>query len=213
MERLHDLLVEYNRTIPEQYRTSWSKQFLAPEFPYYWRLTFQVLFHIDRHKYVVEIGAGQGDVTAILCYLGFSSVSSYERDFNTAQIASDKIKTLFHSEGIIKAQNFRSENCISEDADVLVIVNCAYVDGCKSKEEYLSKLLSFYESSGCPSLVLLEVIDETYKVDDADFPRWIRLNNSDISSLFPKAIIQSFLTYEYPSNKRTKRLYIIDNQE
>lgn len=35
---------------------------------------------IPSNKRVVEIGCGQGDVTAIFCQLGFSRVSSYEKD-------------------------------------------------------------------------------------------------------------------------------------
>lgn len=65
MERLHDMLTTYNANIPTDMRTSWSKQFLQPTFPSYWEITYKVLQFIDREKRIIEIGAGQGDVTAI----------------------------------------------------------------------------------------------------------------------------------------------------
>ena len=77
MERLHDMLTTYNANIPTDMRTSWSKQFLQPTFPSYWEITYKVLQFIDREKRIIEIGAGQGDVTATACYLGFNFISAY----------------------------------------------------------------------------------------------------------------------------------------
>ena len=91
MERLHDMLTTYNANIPTDMRTSWSKQFLQPTFPSYWEITYKVLQFIDREKRIIEIGAGQGDVTAIACYLGFDFISAYERNIEAANIGKSSV--------------------------------------------------------------------------------------------------------------------------
>ena len=212
MERLHDMLTTYNANIPTDMRTSWSKQFLQPTFPSYWEITYKVLQFIDREKRIIEIGAGQGDVTAIACYLGFNFISAYERNIETANIAEAKISDLFHRISIIEKQDFAKVDLKDECADILIMVNCAYADGCTTKEEYLSRLVSFYNKAGKPKLVILEVIDASYTCEDLDFPVCIRLNPQDVESMFPMSKISSYLTYKYPKNKRTKRLYVIEKR-
>ena len=61
-------------------------------------------------------------------------------------------------------------------------------------------------------LVILEVIDASYTCEDLDFPVCIRLNPQDVESMFPMSKISSYLTYKYPKNKRTKRLYVIEKR-
>ncbi len=208
MEQLHKMLVDYNRTIPTAMRTSWSKQYLASEFPLYWKIVYSTLKEYDRAAHVVEVGAGQGDVTSILCYLGFSSIKSYERTPDNAEIAKQKIADLFRRNDVIKPVNFPTGDV---SCDILIMVNCAYADGCTTKDEYLKKLRFFWETAGRPKHTIMEVIDSSYEIDDDDFPKCIRLCPEDISSLFPESNINSFETYRYPNNKRSKRLYIIDN--
>lgn len=41
-------------------------------FPLYWQKVYDIMEKIDRKLKVFEIGCGQGDVTTIFCYLGFS---------------------------------------------------------------------------------------------------------------------------------------------
>lgn len=212
MERLHDMLTTYNANIPASMRTSWSRQFLQPAFPSYWVITYEILQSIDRNKHVIEIGAGQGDVTSIVCYLGFNSISAYERDIDVANVAEAKINALFNRRSIIIKQDFATVNLKNEHADILIIVNCAYADGCSTKEEYLSRLISYYNKAGNPELFLLEVIDDSYTCEDSDFPVCIRLNKQDVESMFPMSRISSHLTYHYPENKRTKRLYVIEQR-
>lgn len=212
MERLHDMLTTYNANIPASMRTSWSRQFLQSAFPSYWVITYGVLQSIDRNKHVIEIGAGQGDVTAITCYLGFDSISAYERNVDAANVAETKINALFHRTSVIEKQDFATVNLRDECADILIMVNCAYADDCTTKEEYLSRLVSFYNKAGKPELFILEVIDDSYTCEDLDFPVCIRLNIQDIESMFPEAKISSYLTYKYPENKRTKRLYLIEQR-
>ena len=208
MERLHDMLVNYNRTIPLKMRFTWSKQYLEPEFPLYWRIVFATLSKYDRSARVVEVGAGQGDVTSILCYLGFSSIKSYERIPENAEIAKQKISVLFDRHDVVLQADFPIGNV---SCDILLMVNCAYADGCTTKNEYLNYLRYFWEEAGRPKHTIMEVIDSSYTIDDEDFPKCIRLSQEDIRSKFPESTISSFETYRYPTNKRSKRLYIIEN--
>ena len=59
---------------------------------------------------------------------------------------------------------------------------------------------------------VLQVIDASYTCEDLDFPVCIRLNPQDVESMFPMSKISSYLTYKYPKNKRTKRLYVIEKR-
>lgn len=206
MEQLQKMLIAYNQSIPEESRYSWSKQYLSTPFPRYWQVVYSTLSTLDKSLRVLEVGSGQGDVTAISCYLGFTSVVAYEREFKDATIAQEKIKSLFGKDNVIINTDYPKG---SENADVMIMVNCAYADECLNKEEYLQRLLYFYKSAGCPKMVLLEVIDSSYSVQDKDFPTWIRLSTDDIRDLFPKAEMTVFQIYCYPVNKRTKNLYII----
>lgn len=208
MERLHNLLVEYNQNIPETSRYSWSKQFLAPQFPMYWQQVYSYLECLDRKLQIVEIGSGQGDVTAIPLYLGFSKVISYERNFQDAAIAIDKIKNLFSREDIVKNVSFPDDNIIK--SDILILVNCVYSDGITRKSEYLQRIMAYDDILGHPKHIILEVVDSSYSVPDADFPNAVRLNEEDVISLFPNSIIEVVQTYKYPINKRTKKLYLIE---
>ena len=95
-------------------------------------------------------------------------------------------------------------------ADILVLVNCSYADNCKNKQEYMSKLVSYYEKAEYPDLYILEVIDSSYSEKDDCFPEFIRLSRHDIEQMFPNCIISSWPTYQYPINKKSKTLYLIE---
>lgn len=207
MEELHDMLVEYNiHHIPNECRRSWSDQFCDSKFPCYWEKVFEELQSVDKNKRVLEIGCGQGDVTSILCYLGFNHIKAYEMDGMMSKVAIDKLYMLFGRSEIVECRKYPQE---AEKVDVLVLVNCAYADGCVTKEDFKKKMLSFYEKAGTPEIFLLEVIDSSYDIPDENFPYCLRLSSSDIDSLFPFASIHSYETYRYPQNKRTKILYVI----
>jgi protein-L-isoaspartate(D-aspartate) O-methyltransferase len=90
------------------------------------------------------------------------------------------------------------------------LVNCVYSDGLKSKEEYLRKILSYYEHAGYPRYFILEVIDESYKEPNDIFPPIVRLCKNDIVNLFKKSKIQLWPTYVYPKNHISKTLYYIE---
>lgn len=211
MERLHDMLVDYNsRFIPKEYRRSWSNQFCEPKFPCYWEKVFEELQFVDKSKRIIEVGCGQGDVTSILCYLGFMHIKAYEMDNIMCSIAIDKLNRLFGKSGIVTYGKYPQGQ---ESADVLILVNCAYADGCETKVDYMKKIISFFEYAGMPELFLLEVVDPEYNIPDENFPYCLRLNSSDIEVMFPAATIHSYETYHYPQNKRTKRLYIIKHSK
>ena len=162
MEELHELLVNYNSyNIKEKYQRSWSKQFCEPTFPIYWQKVFEILRYENREQRVVEIGCGQGDVTSIFCHLGFKNIKAFERDTDMAEVAKEKIATLFSRNDIIVSAESPQSPIVS---DILVLVNCAYDDGVKTKEEYLRKLQGFYDIAGTPALFILEVIDSSYTI-------------------------------------------------
>ena len=211
METLHDLLVEYNnKSIPAKSQRSWSIMFQEKRFPTYWETVYNILHKMDKSLSVLEIGAGQGDVTSILCYLGFTKITSYERDKEMAKVAISKIQSLFQRTNVIINADFPNSRHTS---DVLVIVNCVYADGATNKLEYKDKLKSFYEYAGFPKTVLLEVIDSSYTQPNPDFPYLVRLSQEDIYDIFPIEIIESYETYHYPINKTTKFLYHIRTRQ
>lgn len=211
MERLHDMLVEYNtHCISKESRRSWSDQFCEPIFPCYWKKVFEELQSIDKNKRVIEIGCGQGDVTSILCYLGFNNIKAYEMDEMMSIVAKCKLDRLFGRTDIVNSNKYPQG---IEYADILILVNCAYADDCSTKDDYKEKILNFYKSSSEPELFLFEVIDPDYNISDENFPYCLRLNNEDIEKIFPKASIHSCETYRYPQNKRTKKLYVIKHSK
>lgn len=209
MEHLHNMLVEYNLTLHKGNCPSWSSQFLEPNFPKYWQMVYSLLDGIDRNLRVVEIGCGQGDITSILCYLNFTSVVAYERDNQLALIAEDKVNKLFGKTGIVRPNEFNANT--KEKADILILVNCVYVDSISSKNEYLNRIYSWYAAANSPKYLILEFIDDSYKEEDNAFPECVRVNSKDIQRLFPMANIDVYQTYQFPLNKKSKNLYFITN--
>ena len=210
MEKLQKLLTAYNKKfIPNEYRRSWSEQFCDPTFPKYWYEVFKASNCLERNLRVLEVGCGQGDVTSIFCYLGFTNITSYERDKSMNQVAVTKIEKLFNRTDIIKAESFPTLE--KNDSDILVLVNCVYSDGATCKEEYIQYIQRMYKMSGKPRYFFLEVIDPSYNLPDENFPYHVRLSEDEVKAMFPQAEIDRIETYRFPQNKRTKRLYIIRN--
>ena len=185
----------------------WNKMYLQRNFPDYWKRVFIIANMLPRSLRVLEIGSGFGFVTSIFAYLGFNTIVGFERDSHIANSASARLKSLFNREGIIRSELFENQFCPS---DLLVLVNCVYSDGLKSKEEYLRQILSYYEQAGSPHYFILEVIDESYKEANDVFPPIVRLGKNDIVNLFPNSKIQSWSTYVYPKNHISKTLYYIE---
>ena len=102
MEELEELLKKYNLDhLDDLIVSPWSEQYCVTPFPKYWQITYQIMSRIPSNKRVVEIGCGQGDVTAIFCQLGFSRVSSYEKDPLLAVNAKRRLNDLFGREDIV----------------------------------------------------------------------------------------------------------------
>jgi SAM-dependent methyltransferase len=181
--------------------------YLQRNFPDYWKRVFIIANMLPRSLRVLEIGSGFGFVTSIFAYLGFNTIVGFERDSHIANSASARLKSLFNREGIIRSELFENQFCPS---DLLVLVNCVYSDGLKSKEEYLRQILSCYEQAGSPHYFILEVIDESYKEANDVFPPIVRLGKDNIVNLFPNSKIQSWPTYVYPKNHISKTLYYIE---
>lgn len=209
MERLQQMLVQYNSTLPRESHNSWSVQFFNSEFPSYWRIVYSLMSGIERNLHIVEIGCGQGDITSVLCYLGFTNIVAYERDLTQAQIAAEKIEALFHRNDVVKTVEYNGKT--PEKADVMILVNCVYADGLTKKEEYLNQILTWYNTANRPKYLIMECIDDSYAEEDIVFPMCVRTNINDIVKLFPKSHIDIFPTYRYPTNKKSKNLYFITN--
>ena len=208
MEQLQEMLRQYNTIhIDDVSGGGWNKMYLQRNFPDYWKRVFIIANMLPRSLRILEIGSGFGFVTSIFAYLGFNTIVGFERDSHIANSASARLKSLFNREGIIRSELFENQFCPS---DLLVLVNCVYSDGLKSKEEYLRQILSYYEQAGSPHYFILEVIDESYKEANDVFPPIVRLGKNDIVNLFPNSKIQSWSTYVYPKNHISKTLYYIE---
>ena len=209
MEKLQSLLKTYNNVHPEDVKlASWHKQYCVTPFPKYWEVVYSILSNLDKSNKVVEVGCGLGDVSVIMYYLGFNDVVSFEREPVLAERTRQRIKEILSVDANVKNDVF--PNGVSFKADVLILVNCAHREYADSKEDYLSLIRSYYEVVGKPRYFIWEVIDDSYKEVDEDFPEYLRLNEECVRGLFPKSRITSWVTYSYPINKRSKTLYLIE---
>lgn len=209
MERLQSLLRQYNQSHKEDLMLApWSKQYCEEVFPKYWEIVYSILQTFDRNSNVIEIGCGLGDITAILCYLGFKHVTSFEKDELIFHAAQRRISDMFGMNGIVKKELFPNNKMYV--ADLLILVNCAYADMAKTKQEYLNLMQMYYTCAGCPKHFLMEVIDSSYTQKDNEFPEHIRLSLKDVNDIFPNCEIRFWETYKYPVNRKSKTLYLIE---
>lgn len=191
----------------DQQFVSWARQYTKLHFPKYWGLVYEILSCLEKNLRVIEVGCGLGDITAILCYLGYWNVISFERNEKIAKLAQHKIQELFGLEEIVKIENFPSTEILS--SDLLILVNCAYKDYAKTKQEYIDLIKRYYVQAGSPHYFLMEVIDSKYTMPDEEFPECIRLSRDDVRDMFPFAYIKEWQTYIYPQNSKSKTLYLI----
>lgn len=209
MDKLQSLLRQYNILHKDDISVApWNKQYCAPIFPKYWQIVFSLLKPMNRNLRILEIGCGLGDITAIPCYLGFKNILAYEKDTNICNIASRRIFELFNKTNIIQNENYPNGRKYSED--ILIMVNCAYADLANTKDEYINLIREYYTSAGYPHYLIMEVIDSSYKEENPEFPKHIRLSREDVLRLFPNCKIMSWETYKYPANKKSKTLYFIE---
>ena len=208
MEELQSLLRTYRLSHPEDLKLApWSSQYCEQTFPKYWEIVFSILRDLNKDLRIVEIGCGLGDITAILVYLGFKSITSFEKEKDIAFAAQRTIMDLFQKDRIVVNKEYPDgEIC---DCDILIVVNCAYDTLASSKEGYLQLLKNYFESAGKPKYFIMEVIDNSYDIEDEEFPSYIRLDKYDVADLFPNHMIKEWETYKYPVNRRSKTLYLI----
>jgi hypothetical protein len=209
MEQFYKLLREYNKNFAKPHfdLPEWFFQYTESNPPLYWKTIYQVLNDKNKNYSVVEIGAGFGDITALLNFMGYKNIVSYERDSRLCNNIKDKIISLFGYRP--KVINAAYPEKLNYTPDILLQVNCIYIDGIKNKEEFVKQIRTCYETNGVPKLYILEVIDDSYKADNDIFPKYIRLNRLDIRQLFPMCEITEYKTYIYPKNKVSKTLYCI----
>ena len=208
MEKLQQMLLAYNNS--QEYDIcdygSWYSIYNAQDFPKYWKIIYKLAERLPRDLTVLEIGSGLGLVTSIFLYLGFEHICSFERDGKIANLADNRLFDLFRVKNIVCHDNFDKQECLS---DLLIMVNCVYTDGIANKDDYLNKIYSIYNQANKPKYILLEVIDDSFKETDSCFPDYVRLSKNDIEAIFPDKRIDSWETYKYPINKRSKTLYYI----
>lgn len=211
MEHLQSLLRQYNLSHKEDFAIApWSKQYNEETFPKYWEIVYSILQPLDKNSKVLEIGCGLGDITAILCYLGFKHVASFEKDEHICRAAQRRIAEMFDRNDVVQNENYPNNKQYT--ADILILVNCAYADMARTKQEYLNLMRGYYVCADCPRYFLMEVIDSSYTQKDEEFPDHIRLSHNDVKGLFLDYKICSWETYKYPTNRKSKTLYLIERQ-
>ncbi len=211
MERLQSLLRQYNQSHKEDLMLApWSKQYCEEKFPKYWEVVYSILQLFDKNCRVLEIGCGLGDITAILCYLGFRQIISLEKDEQISRAAQRRIADMFNRDGVVRNEYYPTDKHYT--ADILILVNCVYADQAKTKREYLELINDYYVCAGSPIHFLIEVIDSSYTEENSEFPKHVRLNLDDVEGIFPNCKIYSWETYKYPTNSKSKTLYLIERQ-
>ena len=152
MEQFYEVLKEYNRSfvanvidVPE-----WFLQYTEDVPPLYWKTVYEILKNEDKNQSIVEIGAGFGDITALLYFMGFNNVISFERDKSLIQYINDKVKTLFNRSGNVINYSYPQE--LNYSPDILIQVNCSYFNRSNNKTEYIEQVKSIYQKNGIPRI-------------------------------------------------------------
>jgi hypothetical protein len=205
MDKFYSLLVKYNQAELGHDCKDWRSIFTESDPPSYWKELSCILAKFERDVSIYEIGVGAGDIQVLIRNMGFTNVSGIECDSGLVQKANNKIYHFFGQNNTVSFGNYP----IKIDRPIILIqVNCVYFDGCLSKEDYLGRIFEFYNNAN-PKVYLLEVIDASFTEKSNTFPDFVRVSEQDIKMTFPNLKIESILTYEYPKNTSTKRLYII----
>jgi len=209
MEQFYKLLKEYNINfvtkevdVPE-----WFLQYKEDEPPLYWKTVYEILKNEDKNQSIVEIGAGYGDITALLYFMGFNNVISFERDNDLIPYINDKVNILFNKSANTINCSYPQE--LSYSPDIIIEVNCSYFNQSSNKGEYIEQVKSTYRKNGIPKMFIFETIDESYQEVNVNFPHFMRLNKTDITNAFPNCQLEAFVTYKFPQNKVSKTIYKI----
>ena len=166
-----------------------------------------MLYDENRDLKIVEVGAGCGDVTSLLCWMGFKKVIAIERDPHLVKVVLDKIDSLGVSDVVVLNELYPIK--LDFKPDILIQVNCIYLDRCTDKDSFLKSIIESYEYNGIPKVFLFEAIDESFKGENLTFPDFVRIGSNDIKELFPNCKIYKQTTYKYPTNRITKVMYKI----
>jgi hypothetical protein len=185
----------------------WFHNYTGIKPPEYWHILYDLLLREDRDQLIVEIGAGYGDVSALLRWMEFRHLTCVERDNSLVSYIEDKISQVCHTK--VDVINASYPTKLDFTPDILIQVNCVYAEEIYNKDEYLDSIKETYHYNGVPKVFLFEAIDASYREPNSEFPTFVRLGFDDISSLFPLCSITSHITYQYPKNKITKVLYKI----
>lgn len=174
--------------------------------PSYWLVLGKLLEKWPRDVFVLEIGAGAGDVLALLLFLGFFNSCGIERDNVLAEIANRKLEHFFNERHKVLFNSYPLQ--LKRSPDIIIQTNCVYHEGLNTKEEYLARQRNWMFFNGVPRLYALETLDTAYI--SPKYPEFVHVSETEMRSFFPDCLVSSYPTYQYPNNASTKRLYLIE---
>jgi len=205
MDEFYTLLRQYNIATANEKLPEWTKIFSESKPPVYWNVLKNILNNYSKDSFLFEIGVGAGDILALIRSLGFGNVTGIEQNILLSQVANKKIEHFF------KCNDTVFNGCYPVNIskpNILLQVNCVYFEKISSRENYLFQLKSFYENAK-PDCYLLEVVDSSFTEHSNAFPQFVRLSENEIQDTFNDKKIESFITYQFPINTSSKRLYVI----
>lgn len=205
MEKFYSLLRSYNESNKSEMLPEWTKIFSESNPPAYWKVLSKLLSNYSKEKSIFEIGSGTGDILALIRSLGFTNVTGIECDAQLAQAANKKVEYFFQRQNTVIYDRYP---VTIPRPDILIQVNCVYFENHFTKPDYLNQLKTFYQNA-MPEIYFLEVVDDSFNEPSKAFPNFVRLSQEDIQTTFMNKNIESFITYQFPTNTSTKRLYLI----
>ena len=209
MEQFYRMLKEYNiEFLKKNYDVpEWFLEFTEDPPPLYWRTIYKILKDEDKAKPIIEVGAGYGDVTALLYFLEFKNILSFELNRPLIEKINQKILALCGKRPTVINRKYPVKT--DHTPGIIIQVNCIYSSSFKTKLDYLEGIRRLYLLNGIPYMFLFESIDDSYREPNDTYPYYVRLNEDDIKQTFPHCKIDSYPTYVYPNNRVSKTLYKI----
>lgn len=205
MEEFYSLLRKYNKSSKNIKVPDWTNIYLDSNPPVYWTILSQILKDFPKDNTIFEIGVGAGDILALIRSIGFTNVKGIERDKQLAVIANKKIEYFFQTQQTVIHNNYPIS---ITKPNILLQVNCVYFEDILSNQDYLEMLNSYYQNAN-PDVFILEVIDSSFTKPSEIYPEYVRLSENDIKNTFKNKNIISHITYQFPQNTSSKRLYVI----
>ena len=203
-KKLYQSFKIYNRENSYDLLPDWAGIYDKDEPPIYWKCLKKRVENLPKEYRIVEIGSGFGAVTFLLAALGFKEVISIERKPELIEYSKHVLRYL-------ELKNFKvicgSYPMDLGKIDVLVSVNCVYWDGISTREEYLKYVRNLFDFSGA-KVFILEVIDKSFKAESS-FPDFVKVSETEIHKIFFDCECTSELTFQYPNDKTTKRMFTI----